>query len=160
MNRFKLKRPAIVLAFGVLWFFAVDWSWFVHDCPACGHGEDTAEYRVFTATVRKTVYEYPSVAQQVAADLGKPCTHPNVKRWHKHRSWGLLYCKSPCINGIYRLTGRTTWYDQTAASKIIALARREPALISEYHDRVFNKHDYKFLRVVLERAGVDHPIKN
>lgn len=160
MKRSKLKLVALILGLGVFWFIAVDWSWFVHDCPDCGHGEDTAEYRVFTATIHKTVYDYPSVTQQVATDLGMPCTHPNIESWHKHRRWGLLYCKSPCINGVYRLTVDETWYDHAAATKIAALAAREPKLKSEYHDRVFKDNDYKFPRVVLERAGVDHPLKN
>ncbi|MEQ9410853.1 MAG: hypothetical protein RIK87_24285 [Fuerstiella sp.] len=158
MKHSKLKRAAFIIALGVLWFIAVDWSWFVHDCPDCGHGEDTAEYRVFSATIHKTNYEYPSVLQQVATDLGTPCTHPNMETWHKQRRWGLLCCKWPCINGIHRLTGRTTWYDQSAATKISALTDREPTLYDEYKDRVFKQHDFKFLRVVLDRAGVDHPI--
>lgn len=154
MNRSKKVRVAIILFLGIIWFIAVDWSWFVHDCPDCWHGEDTAQYRVFTATIHTTVYEYPSVMQQVATDLGKPCMHPNMESWHKHRLWGLLFCKSPCINGVYRLSG-SPWYDQSAAKKIIALGDREPSLKTEFHDRVFIKHDYKFLRVVLEQAGVD-----
>ncbi|WP_417389547.1 hypothetical protein [Gimesia sp.] len=158
MNRSKIVRVSLILFLGVVWFIAVDWSWFVHDCPDCWHGEDTAQYRVFTVPIHTTVYKDSSVIQQVATDLGKPCMHPNMESWHKHRRWGLLFCKSPCINGIYRLTGESTWYDQAAAAKIVALSERKPSLKTEFHDRVFIKHDYKFLPVVLDQAGVDHPI--
>lgn len=158
VNRSKTIRVAIILSLGVTWFITVDRSWFVHDCPDCGHGEDTVQYRVFTAAIHTTAFRYPSVTQQIATDLGKPCVHPNMKRWHKHRRWGLLYCTSPCINGTHRITEQSTWYNQAATKKIIALSNREPSLKTKFHDRVFTKHDHKFLRVVLQQAGIDHPI--
>ena len=158
MKRKKLIRVACVLSLGVIWFVTVDWSWFVHDCPDCGHGQDITQYRFLTIPFHERVYEFPSVAQQVATDLGVPCEHPNMESWHKHRRWGLIYCKSPCINGIYRLTGNETWYDHNASVKVVALAEREPALKAEFADRVFENGDYDFLSVVLDRAGVQHPI--
>lgn len=93
----------------------------------------------------------------VATDLGLPCQHPNMESWHKHRWWGLVYCTSPCINGIYRLTGPETWYDQNASDKVIALAESNASLKTEFANRVFKNHDYEFLHVILDQAGVRHP---
>jgi hypothetical protein len=158
VKRKKLILVAGVLSLCVIWFVAVDWSWFVHDCPDCGHGEDVTQYRVLTVPIHETVYEFPSPMQQIATALGVPCEHPNMESWHKHRRWGLIYCKSPCINGLHRLTGTQTWYDHNASAKVVALAESDPSLKAEFAHRVFENRDYDFLWVVLDRAGVRHPL--
>ncbi len=117
------------------------------------------QYRLLTFPLHETVNEFPSVTQQVATDLGVPCSHSRMESWHKHRWWGLIYCKSPCINGIYRLTGPDTWYDETASAKVAALADSEPSLKDEFVQRIFREQDHTFLRIVLDRAGVKHTIQ-
>lgn len=159
MKSKNLIRVVCFLLVGVTWFVAVDWSWFVHDCPDCGHGEDIMQYRLLTFPLHETVNEFPSVTQQVATDLGVSCSHPSMESWHKHRWWGLIYCKSPCINGIYRLTGPDTGYDEAASAKVAALAESDPSLKDEFVQRIFREQDHTFLRIVLDRAGVKHTIQ-
>ena len=115
-------------------------------------------YRIFRLPINETVYEYPTVTQLIATDLGTPCRHPHIECWHKQRRWGLLLCKAPCINGIHRLSGHLTWYDQGMSEKVMALATHEPSLKIEFAERVLRDHDYKFVRTVLREAGIDDPL--
>jgi len=101
-----IRKKYIAAAIVAVWFLGVDSSWFVHDCPDCGYGKDVTQYRLFAIPVHETIRESLTIAQHVAIDLGVPCMHKNSTKWHKHRWWGLLVCKSPCINGVYRLTAR------------------------------------------------------
>jgi hypothetical protein len=42
---------------------AVDWSWFLEDCPDCGLQRDVAQYRVFTIPVRSENYDTGNLLQ-------------------------------------------------------------------------------------------------
>ena len=156
MKRKKHIAISIVVMLAV-WFLGVDLSWFVHDCPDCGYGKDVVQYRIFTIPVRESTRESPTITQYVAADLGVPCAHQHSTSWHKHKWWGLLVCKSPCINGIYRLTGDDSWYDRQASAKVVALAAMDSSIKDDFVRTVLVNHDYRFVRTVLERAGVDRP---
>lgn len=152
----RKKHIAVsILALVAIWFLGVDWSWFVHDCPDCGYGKDIAQYRLFTIPIQETTREFPTITQHVADDLGVPCTHKNSTSWHKHRWWGLLVCKAPCINGVYRLTGDDSWYDQEASAKVAALAVNDDSIRDDFVETVFEKHDFGFVHTVLTRAGVE-----
>jgi hypothetical protein len=151
------KKPLTfvgLLSLGALWFVAVDRSWFVHDCPDCGYSKDVVQYRLFTVSVHETVFEYPSIVQRVAADLGVHCTHGNSARWHKHRWWGLCICRSPCINGSHRLTFDDSWYDLDASASVAALAHDDPSIKTDFVRRVLEQHEFAFVRTVLSRASV------
>lgn len=138
-----------------LWFVVVDWSWFVHDCPDCGYESDVMQYRIFTIPVHESIRESHSVIQRLATDLGVPCQHRNAQRWHKHRLWGLYFCKSPCINGIFRLSYGESWYDQSHSRKVARLAANDPAVAYEFSRRVLDQHDFTYAKEVLEKAGID-----
>lgn len=156
-----MKRKKLILAaaflpvLALLWFTAVDWSWFVDRCPDCAYDRDVAQYRVFSLPVHETVYEYPSLAQRISIDLGIGCSHPRIEHWHKHRWWGLCICRSPCFNGLYRLSGDDSWYNEVVSSKLSALAHRDPSIRTEFAVRVFQSHDFAYIWTVLDRAGVD-----
>ena len=154
VNRKKLTTVACLPLLGVLWFVAVDWSWFVHDCPDCGYEKDVSQYRVFTFPVHESNRGSQSIIQQVATDLGVPCKHLNTKSWHKHRWWGLCFCKSPCINGIYRLSGGDSSYNHSDSNKVATLAANDPAIATEFSRRVLGQHEFTFVRKVLDKAGV------
>ncbi len=147
--------PLALIAAGAIWFLGIDWSWFVHDCPDCGHGKDIAQYRIFSMPIHETTHHYSTVIEHVAGDLGVPCSHANATSWQKHRWWGLLYCKAPCINGLYRLKSDDSWYDREASEKVAALANRNDSIRREFVQNVFEKHDFKFVRTVLTRAGIE-----
>ena len=149
-----IRKKYIAAAIVAVWFLGVDSSWFVHDCPDCGYGKDVTQYRLFTIPVRETTRESPTIAQHVAIDLGVPCMHKNSTQWHKHRWWGLLVCKSPCINGVYRLIDDDSWYDPEASVKVAALGTDDNSVTNEFVENVFDKHDYSFVQTVLDRAGV------
>lgn len=154
VNRKKLTIVGGLLLLGALWFVAVDWSYFVDDCPDCYRGKDVFQYRVFTFPVHESIKEFPSVIQQVAADLGVPCRHPNSTSWHKYRFWGLWFCKWPCINGTVRLTGDPSSYTRSDSALVAALATNDPAMVAEFSRRVLVLHEFEFVRTVLEKAGV------
>ncbi|MCH9654552.1 MAG: hypothetical protein K0U86_07275 [Planctomycetes bacterium] len=154
MNRKKFIAIASLLLIAVIWFGVVDRSWFVYECPDCGYVKDVVQYRVFEIPVHETVYEHPSVTQRVGIDLGAPCQHGRIDFWHKHRVWGLCICADPCINGIYRLGGDDSWYTDDVSSKIAALSQNDPLVKAEYSKRVLREHRYKFVKTVLEKAGV------
>ncbi len=154
MNRKKQIFVSIIVLVAI-WFLGVDWSWFVHNCPDCGYDKDIAQYRFLTIPIRETTYEFPTIAQRVAEDLGVPCTHKNSIRWHKHRWWGLLVCKAPCINGTLRLVGDDSWYDHEISTKVAALAADDSSIRNEFVRNVLKNHDFGFVHTVLIRAGVE-----
>jgi hypothetical protein len=155
-----VKRKYII--FGVIaaclplsWFVAVDWSWFVETCPDCGYGKDTLQYRVFTIPVQQTVHEHVTVVHRVSRDLGVECMHPSNERWHKHRWWGLCFCKAPCINGIHRIIDNHSWYSAEIGSKLQALARDDPSVQRQFTQQVLKDHDFGYINTVFDRAGVE-----
>jgi hypothetical protein len=144
-----LLSPVVLLAF---WFLGVDGSWFVEDCPDCLYGRDIYQIRVFTIPIYQRTEVYNSVLQKIATDIGAPCTHPKLERWHKHRYWGLLICACPCINGIYRLSGGDEWYDNKAKLIVEEMVRTNPSLRSEFAERVLKNHDWEYYRAFCDRV--------
>ena len=134
----------LILVIVLLWFAGVDKSWFVEDCRGCGYSADILQYRVFTFPLYEIRRDYYSLPAEITSDLGTPCPHNNKVRWHKHRYWGLLYCASPCINGIYRISGGETWYTQEIKSEVIAMGKENPGLGKEFYRRVIIERDNQY----------------
>jgi hypothetical protein len=126
------------------WFLAVDRSWFVERCPTCGHFGYIMQIRVCGIPVHEHRYETDSLLQKVAADLGVPCTHPNLKRYYKHRYWGLLICACPCINGIDSINADLSWYDAAVSARVKGMAAANPALRAQFVERVIKNRDWKY----------------
>lgn len=143
MNRRRILIIFASLLSGTsLWFLAVDSSWFVESCIWCGMSRDELQYRVFTIPVHGEVFEFRTIPQLVAEDLGAPCPH-HIRRWHKHRWWGLCYCARPCIDGIYRLVG-DEWYGEKHSRFVKELAENNPSLRKEFQ-RALLSEDRRYI---------------
>lgn len=154
-----MHRPKIIFAavtatlLVAFWFLAVDWSWYVDDCPRCYLGRDVYQYRLLGRIISERVVEDPSLVQLVATDLGAECAHPTMTRWHKHRRWGLCLCANPCINGLYRLDGNLD-YDEATRAKVRKMALDEPSLRDEFSRRVLdrgNPRDWDYWKKLVAR---------
>src|SRR2546426_12696089 len=103
-RRYRIAVSLALFASG-FWFLGVDRSWFVETCPTCGYGRDVLQFRVLTIPLHERTQDYVTLLQRVAADVGAGCSHPGLKRYHKHRYWGPCICARPCINGTDRIVG-------------------------------------------------------
>lgn len=151
------KRRVLLGLFGVVvgliiaWFCFVDLSWFVESCPDCGSGWDSVQYRIFQIPISDHRRSNTMMLELVCADLGVPCTHPNLIRWHKHRWWGLWVCAYPCHNGISGLAGDADDYNQAMSARVKAMAKDNPKLGAEFRQRVLVEHDYEYWHSFADR---------
>jgi hypothetical protein len=142
---------AVLVAPVAAWFLAVDWSWFEEFCPHCGHQNRITQYRVLGLAVSQRERATRTYFERLAADLGAPCQHPELTRWHKHRWWGLMLCRCPCINGSsIRIDDRD--YDERTAAAARRIARDDPTVGPELYDRVAHQRDRAFFEEVMERV--------
>ena len=141
-----------LVALAAFWFLGVDGSWFVESCPDCLYGRHIFQVRVFTIPVLSRDQVYHSILEKITDDLGIPCSHHNLVRWHKHRYWGLLICACPCINGMYGLSGGDDWYDDKARAIVIEMAKTDPSLRDKFAERVLKNHDWNYLKTFVQKA--------
>jgi hypothetical protein len=150
-----LRLAAAIVALAAIWFLAVDWSWFLVDCPDCHYHRDVVQYRVFCIPVHtQRVEEHSTRVQLVLRDLGMPCNHANLERWHKHRRWGLVLCACPCINGISRLVGDADSYTGEMSAKVRQAGQENPQLAAELSDLAIRKHDYRRFWRTIDKVTV------
>jgi hypothetical protein len=154
--RWIVRSLVCTLALTAIWFLAVDWSWFVEDCPDCMTSRDIGVYRVFGIPISTTTDYYRTVFDLTLADLGVPCTHKDADRWHKHRWWGLVVCRCPCINGIDGLIGNDEIPQRVISATMQELARGDPTFAVTLHDRVVDDHDYEFFWRAFKRASTEN----
>ena len=150
-RRLILSVVAGVVALIVAWFCAVDVSWFVESCPDCGSGWNSIQYRILQIPISDHRRSNTMMLELVCADLGVPCTHPNLMRRHKHRWWGLCICAYPCHNGIDGFAGDADDYNETMSSRVKALSKEHPTLGQEFRQRVLVAHDYDYWHAFAER---------
>lgn len=150
-RRMILVGLGIVVASTVAWFCFIDLSWFVESCPDCGSGWDSIQYRVLQIPISERRRSNTMMLELVCADLGVPCTHPNQTRRHKHRWWGLCICAFPCHNGIDGVAGDAIRYDEATSIRVKSLAKDNPKLGEEFHQRVLIQHDYEYWHAFAER---------
>jgi hypothetical protein len=143
-RRILFSTVGIVIGLIVAWFSLVDLSWFVESCPDCGSDWDSIQYRFFQIPISERRHSNTMMLELVCADLGVPCTHPNLIRRHKQRRWGLCICWCPCHNGIDGLAGDADDYDQTTSARVRAMAKENPKLGEEFRQRVLVEHDYDY----------------
>lgn len=151
-----LRLGSAVFASIAIWFLAVDWSWFVADCPDCGHCADVAQYRVLGMPVRTQVRDYPSISQLILDDLGVPCKHGNCEPWHKYRFSGLVCLTYPRIHRV-ALADDPEDYSDAMAAKVGRLGAENPELAAELYDTVIRKHDHRTFWQTLEDS-IGEPI--
>lgn len=140
-----------VVAVIIAWHLLIDLSWFVEECPDCGSDWDSIEYRVVNFPVSKYRRANTMMLEVVCTDLGIPCTHPNLIRWHRQRRWGLWICACPCRNGIDGLAGDADDYTPAMSARVKAMAKENPKLGEEFRQRVLVRHDYDYWHAFAER---------
>ncbi len=134
---------AAVFSLVAIWFLAVDWSWFVVDCPDCCRFEDLSQYRVLGIPVYTQVYAQPSNIERILNDLGAPCDHINCRPWHKYRFWGLVLPACPFINGTILSEDDPSGYTVEMAARVRHVCDENPRLRAELRALLVKKHDYR-----------------
>lgn len=157
-----LQRHRIILTLwaiptvAAIWFACVDWSWFIESCPDCMYQCSVYQYRVCGYAISESDDPTPTAMQRVTADLGQPCTHGSLTRWHKHRWWGLLICGKPCINGILNVSDDLSWYDDSVTERLRRIAEDDPALAGTFYDRVILNHDWDYWHKFIDEIDLRH----
>jgi len=146
MKRRRFLIVTIVGLLAIIWFAAVDWSWFIHQCDDCLYEADVFQVRLLTLPVYERSRPRHSAIELASIDLGIPCEHRGLRSWHKHKWWGLTFCACPCINGITSMMGDDAWYNANVAAKVKALGTRDTGLGSEFRQRVLVDHDWEYWR--------------
>lgn len=134
----------MVLVVIFIWFVGVDKSWFLETCDDCGFQRDIIQYRLFTMPITENVSEDEEIIGRIARDLGAPCPHRSIQRFHKHRWWGLCFCACPCINGTFGLSGDDSWYDEAVVEKLKGLTVSNPKIGEEFRQRAIYDGEVNF----------------
>ena len=151
-----MKRKLVIIFsaaifFLAFWFLCVDGAIFVENCPDCLYGRDVYQIRIFTIPIyQHTIDEHTSITQRIAIDLGAECKHPNLSHYHKWRFWGLLIPQE-IHPGIDSMTG-DDWYDDKARAVVKEMVKTNPSLRDEFANRVLKNHDWKYLKVFVQRV--------
>ena len=96
----------------VVWFLAVDESWFVDTCPECRWSADVLQIRVIGVPIRERRVSFDSLIYLISQDLDIPCHHGQLSRFHRRRWWGLIICYAPCYTGTVGIVDDTRWYGE------------------------------------------------
>jgi len=157
MKRNKLIIVAFIVAgFVVIWFVAIDWSYFEEGCGNCLYHKSVYQYRVLGIPIHEKTTEYHSVIELVAQDLGVPCQHRGYYRTHRQRWWGLCYCRRPCIMGTTHIASdQEFWYTAEIKKTAKAMISENPAVGEEYRQRVVIEHDWEYWRNFVKRLKRD-----
>ena len=159
LARLGLLARLFVLAIGLagLWFFAVEESEYVDNCPDCKYLAIVGQYKIFGVVVsEKTYHNSQSLVEQVASCLNVKCSHPHVERWHKNRFWGLLICRCPCINGTLNLVGdQSPEFVEVLGQALRRQEKQNPNLSAEFKERVLEKHDMVYWRQLMQIVDAD-----
>ena len=139
----KLFLSVVILI--VLWFIAIDKSWFIEGCENCLYHRDVIKYRFFTIPIYEHSSETHTPVEIIAQALGSPCPHKNWYVRHKYRWWGLVFCVCPCESGT---TGFNydieSWYHASLREKLREASERNPTLGEEFRQRVVYKNDWDY----------------
>lgn len=153
-DRPRLLRPVGwgLLALNVavtVWFTSVERAFIVENCPACGHGTDIHESRLFSVIPRRAAREFPTVTELIAEDLGIPCQHQQTTRWMRNRLFGGCLW-GECFIGIHRFSD-PPWYPPCARDAVRSWATEDPNFIRNFRVRVMEGRDPGYLRTLVVR---------
>ncbi|MHC4721366.1 MAG: hypothetical protein ACYS6I_01520 [Planctomycetota bacterium] len=145
MKKIKIfKILLFLLLVTIFWFLAVDASLFIETCRDCFFYREDLQFRLFTFPIFKKEFVQLSSIIMVARDLGVACEHPNLKRWHKTRMWGLIFRGFPCINGTTVIAWDSKSYDKGVTDRLNSLVESDPQLPQEFQQRVLIERDMEY----------------
>jgi hypothetical protein len=155
-GRPRLLRP---LGWGLLWldvavavwFTSVEWTLIVENCPACGHGADVTESRLFLAIPRRVARkEFPTLIELIATDLGILCPHKQMVGFRKYRLFG--GCLWGEYNpGIHRVFDQP-WYPPCARDAVRSWAAKDPNFIRNFRERaLLEERDHGYMKALIFR---------
>ena len=140
----------------VLWFAAVDFSWFIFRCTHCHLDRNQLRIRVFHVPIGTQNVDHNRDISEIAEDLGVSCEH-SFDGWHKYRFWGLVFCWRPCIHGTTGLAW-PEWYDEQMRERVRRIAEQDPNRGNEFHDEVLIKQNFAYFRTfVAEIKAMEDP---
>lgn len=145
-RKYLLSRLGIGIAIIAAWFLLVDLSVFIERRPDCYSDRAIRQIRFARIPVHEKSKTSNSDIQIVATDLGVPCSHNNMQRWHKYRFWGLALCSCPCISGTVGLSSDHSWYQEDGRQRLINYKANHPEAGNEFRQRVLVEHDLKYWR--------------
>lgn len=131
----------LTIFFVLLWFLAFDISCFEIVCHDCDFQNEVIQYRLFTFTLyQRTTFVFHGFKGRLAEDLGVPCPHKGICRYHLSRKWGVFFRK------IYRFPTLcfVHSYDSIDPNTIRELLAENPNLPTEFEQRVLVKHDREY----------------
>jgi hypothetical protein len=132
-----------------VWFSSVELAFIVETCPACGHGTDIHEARLFSIIPRRIVRDFPTVTELIARDLGIPCQHQETMRWMRNRLFGgCLWGED--FRGIHRLSD-PPWYPPCARDVVRSWATRDPTFVRNFRERALEGRDPGYVRTLVVR---------
>ena len=141
----KKKKSFLALLFFIclvlLWFLAFDISGFDIVCHDCDFQKEVIQYRLFTFPLyQRTTFVFHGFKERLAEDLGVPCLHKDICRYHLRRKWGGFFRK------IYRFPVSSFGhsYDSIDPNTIRELLAENPNLPTEFEQRVLIKHDREY----------------
>jgi hypothetical protein len=153
-DRLRLLGPvgwgllALNMAVAV-WFSSVESAFIVEKCPACGHGADIHESRLFSVISRRVAREFPTVTERIASDLGIPCQHEQTTRWMRNRLFGGCLWGENFV-GIHRLWD-PPWYPPCARDAVRSWATQDPNFIRNFRERALEGRDPGYVRTLVVR---------
>jgi hypothetical protein len=129
------------------WFSSVELAFIVDNCPVCGHGTDIHESRFFSVIPSRVTYEFPTVAELIARDLGIPCQHEQTSRWMRNRLFGGCLWGENFV-GIHRI-GDSRWYPPCARDAVRSWATKDPNFTRTFRQRALEAHDLGYVRTLV-----------
>jgi hypothetical protein len=132
-----------------VWFCSVELAFIVEKCPACGHGTDIHESRLFSVVPSRVVREFPTVTELIAIDLGIPCRHEQRTRWMRNRLFGGCLW-GECFIGTHRFSD-PPWYPPCARDAVRSWATEDPNFIRNFRVRVMEGRDPGYVRTLVVR---------
>lgn len=133
-----------ILGVIVVWFVAIDKSYFVETCNDCFWRKNIVKYRLFHIPLSQRITERDSLISKVAYELEVPCQHLHIQHFYKQRWWGLVFCYCPCESGIDGLFSDEQQAFEGIHSKIKSLVEDDPNLPDEFKQRVLVEHDIEY----------------
>lgn len=139
----------------VVWFLSVEKSLYRETCLACFNVREIRESRAFCWLLSRQAgsWNWPTLRELVAADLGIPCRHAAPARFRTAYSSGACLVWDGCF---MRLYDRPV-YPPCARAAIRSWLAADPILPATFHKRVFVENDRAYSRAFFNRLYDECP---